>query len=144
MNTCKGGEKEHDRWTYESTAGLWKIVIEEATRGDPKIHTPSMVSVQPIGRLRFQRRGRGTMCGGCFYVDARLRMRVHYSVSASMSMCWSKVVRSKSGGASLPPALISHLGIWAVSSVGSHLFLTAADRSLILGRWHTHTHAHTI
>lgn len=27
------GKKEHDRWTYESTAGLWKIVTEEATRG---------------------------------------------------------------------------------------------------------------
>ena len=41
-------EKELDRWMYESTAGLWKIVMEEATKGDPKIHTPSMVSVQPI------------------------------------------------------------------------------------------------
>lgn len=39
---------EHDRWTYESTAGLWKIVTKEATRGDPtSVHTPSTVSVHP-------------------------------------------------------------------------------------------------
>lgn len=47
--------KEHDRWTYESTAVLWKIVMEEATKGDPtSVHTPSTVSVQPIQRLSFQ------------------------------------------------------------------------------------------
>lgn len=116
-------EKEHDRWTYESTAGFWKIVMEETTRGYPKIHTPSMVSVKPNQRLWFQR-GQESMCSKCFYAYACLHMCMHYSVSACVCMCWSKMVRSKSGGASFPPALISHLGIQAPSTVRSHLFLT--------------------
>lgn len=31
--------------------------MEEAIRGDPKIHTPSMVLMQPIERVWFQGRG---------------------------------------------------------------------------------------
>lgn len=47
--------KEHDRWTYASTAGLWKIVMEQPTKGDStSVHTPSLVSVQPIQRLGFR------------------------------------------------------------------------------------------
>lgn len=75
----QGREKEHDRWTYESTAGLWQIVMKEATEGDPKIHTPSPVSVQPNQRLRFQRKGNESKC---FYVYACLGMCMHYSTSA--------------------------------------------------------------
>lgn len=41
------------------------------------------------------------------------------------------VVRSKSGGASFPPALISHLGIEGAEYCKTHLFLTAAQSSFI-------------
>lgn len=94
---------EHDRWKYESTAGLWKIVMEEATKGDPtSLHTPSTVSVQPIYRVRFQWQGKESVC-----------IRIHLclcamSVTASwILVCLCATVRSKSGGASFPPALIS-------------------------------------
>lgn len=56
----KRREKEHDRWTIECTAGLWKEVWEEASRGHPKIHTPSTVLVRAIERVRFQGRGQET------------------------------------------------------------------------------------
>lgn len=51
--------------------------------GDPRIHTPSTVSVQPIQRLRFQRGGKGSMCGKCFYAYACLRMCVCVCVKRS-------------------------------------------------------------
>ena len=55
--------------------------MEEATRGDPKIHTPSMVLVQPIERVRFQGRGQET---GRPYVAS---VFMHVSVCVCVCVC---------------------------------------------------------
>lgn len=47
------------------------------------------------------------------------------------------VVRSKSGGASFPPALISHLGRAGAEYSKTHLFLAAAQRPFIEARGQT-------
>lgn len=89
----KRREKEHDRWTIECTAGLWKEVWEEATRGHPKIHTPSTVLVQAIERLRFQGRGQGTSRP---YVESvPVCVCMHRSVSTFMRLVqkWQIKVR---------------------------------------------------
>ena len=129
VNTCRGGG--HDRWTYESTAGLWKIVMEEATRGRPPKFTPHLWRwCDPFKGYGFRGGwGQKSMCGKCFWEDAWLHVCMHTHV------CVCVMVRSKSGGASFPPALISHSGTQALCTVRSHLFLPAADRSLIF----THT-----
>lgn len=91
-----------------STLGFWKIVMEEAAKGDPNIQTPSTVSVQPIR--------------GLYSVGAETIWSCGPSVS---------VVRSKSGGASFPPALICHLGTAGAEYSKTHLFLLAAQSSFI-------------
>lgn len=131
-------EKEHDRWTIECIAGLWKTVMEEATRGDPKIHTPSMVLVQPIERVRFQGRGQETSRPYVVSVSMHVFVCVHAPFSEHIYMFGAKLTDQSQ------VALRSHLlslVIWACRP-WPHLFLTAADRSSITRQKHPDTHTH--
>lgn len=51
--------------------------MEEAARGDPKIHTPSTVLVQPIERVRFQGRGQESSGPHVLYVSLHVSVCVH-------------------------------------------------------------------
>lgn len=84
--------------------------MEEATRGDPKIHTPSTVLVQPIERVRFQGRGQESSGPHVLSVSLHVSVCVHAPFTEHIYV-WCKTDGSKSGGASFPPALISHVGM---------------------------------
>lgn len=126
-------EKEHDRWTIECMAGLWKTVMEEATRGDPKIHTPSTVLVQPIERVRFQGRGQESSGPHVLSVSLHVSVCVHAPVTEHIYAFGAKLTDQSQ------VALRSHLlslVMWACRP-WPHLFLTAADRSSVTAQKHT-------
>lgn len=98
------GGKRHDRWTYKSTTGFWKIVTEQPTRGDPlSVHTPSTESVRYYNKLRFQTEG---ICVAILCMHAGPCISEDNRVSVSLGvLAWSGQI--KVGRQSFPPALIS-------------------------------------
>lgn len=127
-------KKENDGWTTECIAGLWKTV--EATKGDPKIHTPSMVLVQAIERVRFQGRGQETSRPYVVSVSMHVSVCAHAPFSEHIHVFGAKLTDQSQ------VALRSHLlslVIWACRP-WPHLFLTAADRSSITGQKHPGMH----
>lgn len=109
--------------------------MEEALRGDPRIHTPSMVLVQPIERVQVQGRGQDTIRPYVVSVAMHVSVRVHAPISEHIYVFGAKLTDQSQ------VALHSHLlplVIWACRP-WPHLFLTAADRSSITGQKHPDT-----